>query len=391
MSTSLTNGSSQDVTEMPLYLDYNATTPMAPEVLEAMLPWLNGRPCNAGSRTHSYGQQAKEAVDQSRAIIAQQFDAAPEDLVFTSGATESNNLLFHGLAAHGEKTGRKQIITTAIEHKAVLEPLEQLRARGFQIEIAPVTAGGFVEPAAIRALASEQTLLISVMHANNETGVIQPVEQACEIAHSMGALFHIDAAQTFGKLVPELRQLPCDFASISGHKIYGPMGIGALLVRQLPKNRRKLQPLQHGGGQERGLRPGTLPVPLIVGFARAAELAAEEFSTRAENAAAIKAQLLTDIAPLNPIINGDQTRCMPHVINVAFPGVDSEALMMATRNEISISNGSACTSSAYKPSHVLLAMGIDEQTIESSVRISWGASGSAVPADILTKFVSQFA
>jgi len=368
----------------PIYLDYNATTPLDPRVFEVMKEWYLGPPANSGSRTHIYGQRAKDAVEHARAQVAELVAAKPEEVIFTSGATESNNLAILGLAAHGEATGRKHIVSSSIEHMAVLEPLRYLAKKGFEIELAPVTTGGYVEPAAIRGMLRPDTLLVSVMHANNETGILQPVYEIAALVQGTGTLFHTDAAQTYGKEVPALRELPADLISISGHKIYGPQGIGALVVRrrdQLVK--RPVQPLLFGGGQERGLRPGTLPVALAVGLGEAARLAELEWPARRSSAVAIREQLLCDLQAVDHYINGDPARCLPHVLNVSFPGIDSEAFLMATRDIIATSNGSACTTTSYKPSHVLVAMGLSDDQVESAIRISWGPSISRYPGNLL--------
>ncbi len=371
----------------PLYLDSNATTPLDPRVLVTMIPWFLA-PSNAGCRTHRYGQRAKDAVETARRHIAEVVGAQPEEVFFTSGATESNNIALLGLAQHGERTGKKHILSTAIEHKAVLEPLDRLRQLGFDVELAPVTAGGYVEPDAIARRLRPDTLLVSVMHANNETGVLQPVHEICDLLRarqsssqtsSSEILFHTDAAQTFGKLVPELKTLPADMISISSHKIYGPQGIGALVVRRRGLHKRPVQPLTFGGGQERGLRPGTVPVALAVGLGEAARLAGLEWSTRRTAALAIRHQLLRDLAAVEHHTNGDPTRSLPHVLNISFPGIDSEAFMLATKDSIAISNGSACTSASYKPSHVLEAMGLNETKSEAAIRLSWGHAQIAWP------------
>ncbi len=373
--------------QRPLYLDYNATTPLDPRVFEAMKPWFLEEPGNAGSRTHVYGQRARDAVEQARKQVADLINAQPEEIVFTSGATESNNLALLGLAQYGIETGRKHVISTAIEHKAVLEPLEQLRELGFEVELVPVTPGGYVEPEAIKERLRSNTLLVSVMHANNETGVLQPVEEISHLLANSETFFHTDAAQTFGKDVETLRRLRCDFVSISGHKVYGPKGIGALYVRRRSGHKRPLTALLYGGGQERGLRPGTMPVPLAVGLGKAAELAEQEYLERRQSAARVKEQLLADLQSVDHLINGDLSRSQSHVLNVSFPGVDSEALMMALREHLAISNGSACTSASYTPSHVLTAMGFDEDRIASAVRISWGPGVEHIPAEHLIEAV----
>jgi cysteine desulfurase len=365
----------------PLYLDYNSTTPLDPRVFDAMKPYFLEEFGNAGSRTHVYGQRAKEAVERARSQVADLIAAKPEEIIFTSGATEANNLALLGLARHGEQTGRKHILSTVIEHKAVLEPLDRLRELGFEVELAPVTAGGYVEPDAIRARLRPETLIVSVMHANNETGVLQPVAEIAELLADTKTLFHIDAAQTFGKEVEALRTLRCDLLSISGHKIYGPKGVGALYARRPSGQRRPLAPLLLGGGQEFGLRPGTLPVPLIVGLGAAAELGGKEHHQHRAVAAQVKERFLRELGEVEFVLNGDVNRTMSHVANVCFPGVDSEALMLALRSEIAISNGSACTSASYSPSHVLKAMGVSDELVSTAVRISWGSGVGKIPLE----------
>lgn len=367
----------------PLYLDYSATTPLDPRVFAAMQEWFTGPPANSGSRTHAFGQAAREAVETARRQVASVLGAGTEEVFFTGGATESNNIAILGLQAHAEKTNRRHILSTAIEHKAVLGPLSELRRRGFEVEFLPVTAGGFVEPETVSSRLRPDTLLVSVMHANNETGVLQPVNEIADLLDGRETFFHTDAAQTFGKEVEELRRLKCDFISMSSHKIYGPQGVGALYVRRRGTSRRPLEPLLFGGGQERSLRPGTVPVPLVVGFGAASELAASEHHLRALAAGRVKEKLLSGLKGIGHHINGDLHLSQPYVLNVSFPGVDSEALMMALQDEIAISNGSACTSTSYDPSHVLLAMGINEERISESVRISWGQGVDAIPLDAM--------
>lgn len=355
----------------PVYLDYNATTPMDQRVLDAMLPWFL-LPANTGSRTHSYGQRAKTAVDAARAEIAVVIGAKPEEIIFTSGATESNNLAILGLADHGRKTRRMHIVSTTIEHKAVLEPLDQMRAMGFTVDLAPVTSEGYVDPDEIRKKIRPDTLLVSVMHANNETGVVQPIGEIGALTRETETLFHTDAAQTFGKELQSLREVRADIVSVSGHKIFGPQGIGAICVRQRGANRRPLNALMFGGGQERGLRPGTVPVALAVGFGEASRLAAKENAQRRESTQRLRAGLLAMLQTVRHQINGDPSRCQRHVINVRFPGVDAEALMLWLKDQVAISNGSACTVATYKPSHVLSAMGLTPGAIAESVRVAWG-------------------
>ena len=364
----------------PLYLDFNASTPLDQRVFEAMRPWMTENPGNAGSRTHLFGKNARDAIEEARKQVATVLKAGPEEIVFTSGATESNNIALLGLAAFGEAENRKHILSTAIEHKAVLEPLEHLQSIGFDVELLPVGSAGHVDADDIRNRLRSDTLLVSVMHANNETGIVQPIVEIAEAVTDSHAFFHIDAAQTFGKDVESLQNLNVDLVSVSGHKIYGPTGIGVLVARRKNYRRPPLTPLQHGGGQERGLRPGTLPVPLIVGLGRAAEIALDEHRERDAAARSVREAFFADIANLDYAINGDESRSQPHVVNLSFSGVDGEALMMALRDTLAISNGSACTSESYTPSHVLTAMGLGEDRCESAVRISWGAGIERIPS-----------
>jgi cysteine desulfurase len=373
----------------PVYLDYNATTPLDPRVFEAMRPFYTTAVGNAGSRTHTYGQTAKKAVDRARAQIASLIGARADEIIFTSGATESNNLVIHGVASYGSDRSRRHVLGTCIEHKSVLAPLERLRAFGYEVELLPVTAGGFIEPETVYRRLRRDTLLLTMMHANNETGVFQPIVEVSGALVGSGVLLHLDAAQTFGKEIDELRRIQCDFLSISGHKIYGPGGIGALYVRRSGSKRVPLEPHMVGGGQEMGLRPGTLPVPLIVGLGRAAELAGQEYQQRSHHAASLKRKLLGALEAVDHRINGDLTRMQPNVLNVSFPGVDSEALMVALRSEVAISNGAACTSSGHFVSHVLRAMGLPEDRLESAVRFSWGAGVSSIPHEALVEAVAR--
>jgi cysteine desulfurase len=373
----------------PIYLDYNATTPLDPRVFEVMKEWYLGPPANSGSRTHVYGQRAKDAVERARAQVAAVVGVKPEEVIFTSGATESNNLAILGLAAHGEATGKKHILSTSIEHKAVLEPLQHLANKGFEIELVPVCRGGYVDPDDVIRRVRNDTLLVSVMHANNETGIIQPVKEIGDALQHKSAFFHIDAAQTYGKEF-ELANVVFDLLSASSHKIHGPQGVGTLVVRRRVNTRIPLRCLVYGGGQERGLRPGTVPVALTVGFGEAARLAKLESHCRADAAHEIKTCLLDKLREVEHEINGDPTRCQPHVVNIRFLDFDSEALMLTLKNSYAFSNGSACTTEMYLPSHVLLAMGLDEAAASQSVRISWGFDMINPRFDGIVKAVGLF-
>lgn len=356
---------------MTVYLDCNATTPLDPAVRDALMQYLDEEYGNAGSRTHEFGAKAKQSVERARRCVSNLARADPQDVVFTSGATESNNLAIRGLAEYGQRIGKKHLVTTAIEHKAVLEPFEQLERQGFEVTIVPVDASGAVAAAAVEDAIRRDTLLVSVMHANNETGVVQPVQEIAEKLEPEGPYLHVDAAQTFGKLDEPLQHQRVDLISLSAHKIYGPKGVGALIARRRGRTRPPLQPLMHGGGQERGLRPGTLPVHLIVALGEAAERAARDKKERAARCQEIRRGIIDALAPLGAQFNGDQSLVMPHVLNCSVPGVDSEAAMLACKGNIAISNGSACTSVSYTPSHVLEAMGLSEDRIEGAMRLSW--------------------
>lgn len=356
---------------MAVYLDCNATTPIEPRVGEEVVRYLSEEFGNAGSRTHDYGVRAKQAVQRARDQVAAVVKAQRDEVIFTSGATESNNLAILGLAEYGERAGRRHIVSTAIEHKAVLEPLEALAKRGFEVTLLPPTAGGWVDPEAVGAALRGDTLLVSIMQVNNETGVVQPLVEVVEKLIDHPAFLHVDAAQGFGKESLPLRHPRVDLISISGHKVYAPKGVGALVARRRGYSRAPLTPLLYGGGQERGLRPGTLPVPLIVGFGLAAELAEREADDRRRLNLAYRERALKALAPLSPVFNGDLGRTVPHVLNLSFPGLDSEAVMVALKDVVAVSNGSACTSHSYQPSHVLKAMGVDDSSIQGAIRMSW--------------------
>jgi cysteine desulfurase len=356
---------------MPVYLDCNATTPVEPRVQQEVLHYMSEEFGNAGSRTHESGVRAKQAVERARGQLAAVVNAQANEVVFTSGATESNNLALLGLAAYGEGEGRRHVVSTQIEHKAVLEPLEALRRRGFEVTLVPPTHGGWVEPDRIAQAVRGDTLVVSVMHVNNETGVVQPIAEIADRLASHPAFFHVDAAQGFGKDLTPLRSKRVDLISVSGHKVYGPKGVGALIARRRGVERLPLSPLLFGGGQERGLRPGTLPVPLIVGLGLAAELAVKENGKRRAACEAYGRRVLSVLKALGAIQNGDPDRTLPHVVNVSIPGLDSEAIMVALKGVVEVSNGSACTSQSYEPSHVLSAMGLDSHRISGALRLSW--------------------
>ena len=355
----------------PIYLDCNATTPIDPEVQDVLWHFLTTEFGNEGSRTHEHGARAKQAVQKARAQVATVVSAKRDEVIFTSGATESDNLAVLGLQEFGRKQGKLHVITSAIEHKAILEPFGVLRQNGFEVTMLQVGQDGFVDPEAVRAALRPDTLLVSLMQVNNETGIRQPISAIAEILKGHTAYFHTDAAQGFGKDVETLRNPRIDLISISGHKIYAPKGVGALIMRRRGYEFPPLRPLSYGGGQERGLRPGTLPVALIAALGKAAELSVLDHEKRLQACQKIKVAALEALLPLQPRLVGDQSMAMAHVLSLALPGFDSEALILGLKDIISISNGSACTSSSYKPSHVLKAMGMDDDEATACVRMSW--------------------
>lgn len=354
----------------PVYLDCAATAPVDPRVAELAMALMVDEYGNAGSRTHEFGARAKKAVETARAQVASVVDADPAEVIYTSGATESNNLAILGLAEHGRSLGRMHIITTALEHKAVLEPVEALAKAGFEVDFIGSGPSGAVSASDVLGAVRSDTLLVSVMHVNNETGVRQPITAIADSLDS-SVFLHTDAAQAFGKVLDDLRHPRIDLISVSGHKIFAPKGVGALIARRRDRRRPPLQPLLHGGGQERGLRPGTVAVPLVASLGLAAELAVREAAARHERVLELRRSLEQVVSAAGGVINGDAALAVPHIMNVAFPGLDSEAVILALRALVAISNGSACTSASYEPSHVLTAMGLDDERRRGAVRLSW--------------------
>lgn len=355
----------------PVYLDCAATTPIDPRVHDTVLRYLSTEYGNAGSKTHEYGLNARRAVETARDQVARVVDAGRGDVIFTSGATESNNLALLGLAHHGASAGKRHIVSTRIEHHAVLEPLRALQDRGFAVTLVAPDASGWVDPDSVAREIRDDTLLVSMMHVNNETGVIQPLAEIAESIGDRPPYFHVDAAQGFGKDLAALRHPRIDLISISGHKIHAPKGVGALIARRRNGGRAPLAPLMYGGGQERGLRPGTIPVHLVVGLGLAAELAGSEAERRRRDAVAFRQRLLAGLAPLRPVVNGHAERTLPSILNLSIPGLDAETLIEAWKEFVAISDGAACTSQAYTCSHVLSAMGVSEERSEGAVRLSW--------------------
>lgn len=355
---------------MVAYLDAAATTRVDPRVAEVVLHWMVEEFGNAGSRTHAWGTSAKRAVARARESLAQHLGAKPDELIFTSGATESNNIALLGLAPYGEQHGRRHIISSAIEHKAVLEPLEHLQSRGFEVDLITPGPSGRVLVEAVLDRLRPDTLLVSLMHVNNETGVIQPVAEIAERLRETPTYFHVDAAQGFAKLPADLRA-PIDLISFSGHKIGAPKGIGGLLTRRRGRATVPLTPLMYGGGQERKLRPGTLPVPLVVGLAKALEVFEADRVKWLAEAEDFRSRLLTALGRTKYRLNGDQEHVVPHIVSLSFEGVDAEALILQLQDYAAVATGSACTSASYTPSHVLAAMNLPDEEAGNGLRLSW--------------------
>lgn len=333
---------------------------------------------NADSRTHDFGNQARTVVEDARKQVASLLKISPSEIFFTSGATESNNIAIQGLQAYASESGKNHIITTAIEHKAVLETVKAMKGKGFEVDIVSPDRSGRVSEEQILQLVKETTLLVSVMHVNNETGIIQPVAEIGETLAQRDVLFHVDATQSCGKLVEELRQLKYNMLTFSAHKLQGPQGVGVLVLRKKAYKLPPVRAIMYGGQQEKQIRPGTVPVALVAGCGKSCELAELHHAQNAKSLHAIKAWIISALAAsgLTYHLNGDQDFCLDNTVNICFPGVSSEALMIATKQFCSISNGSACTSKSYSPSYVLTAMGLPQSEIESSIRISWGPDTS---------------
>ncbi len=359
---------------MGIYLDYNASTPIDERVLSAMVDSYRSTIGNSDSRTHTYGDDARDSIEEARSSIAELIGVQKGEVFFTSGATESNNIAVLGLREYAQKSGKKHIITSSIEHKAILESVRHLGNEGFEIEYIDPDESGAVSAQRVASRVRKDTLLVTVMHVNNETGVIQPVKEIGEMLYDQDVLFHIDATQSCGKLVDEIRILKYDMLTISAHKMFGPQGIGALILK---KRRYRLPPVRsimYGGPQEHGIRPGTLPTALIVGFGKACSLAKENYREENQACQLIKDEILRLIkeSGVKYELNGDIAKSVSNTINVSFLGVSSEALMISSKQYCGISNGSACTTSSYSHSHVLKSMGLNEDRLESAIRISWG-------------------
>jgi cysteine desulfurase len=354
----------------PVYLDYQATTPMDPRVLEAMMPYFLEKFGNPHSRNHTHGWEAEEGVEKARQQVANVIGADEREIVFTSGATESNNLAIAGVARF-YKEKKNHIITLVTEHKCVLDTCRHLEMEGFNVTYLPVNADGLLDLELLKKTITDKTVVVSVMGAHNEIGVLQPLKEIGEICRSRGVFFHTDCAQAFGKIPLNVDEMKIDMMSVSGHKIYGPKGIGVLYVRRKPRVR--LVPLIHGGGQERGFRSGTLPAPLCVGMGAAAEIAQREMDKDNEKLTKLRDRFhkrITDRLP-EVYLNGDLKKRLAGNLNLSFAFVEGEGLMMGIK-DLSVSSGSACTSASLEPSYVLRALGVEEDMAHTSLRIGFG-------------------
>lgn len=354
-----------------VYLDCNATTPLEPAVAEVVRRFMERDYGNPASPVHDFGTFARMAVEKARGEVAEVVGARRDEVIFTSGATEANNLAILGLAAYGLATGRRHVIGTRIEHKAVLEPLEELTSRGFEVDLLPVGSDGRVCVEELRALLRPDTLLVTIMHVNNETGIIQPLTDIAAALEGHPAILHTDTAQGFGKDIFPLQSPRIELISISAHKIYGPKGVGALVARKRSGSLLPLRPLMFGGGQEQGLRPGTLPAPLIAGLGTAARLAGRNHLERNEMNRQFRARALAALAPLKPAVNGDPAYALPHAVNLALHGIPAARAIDALKDLVAVSSSSACTAGSTETSHVLAAMGVPRCTADCSIRLAW--------------------
>ncbi len=354
---------------LPIYMDYGATTPVDPRVVDAMIPWLREHHGNPASRSHAWGWEAEEAVETARANVAALIGADPREIVWTSGATESNNLAIKG-AAHFYQSRGKHLITVKTEHKAVLDTMRELERQGFEVSYLDVQADGLLDLDVVRAAIRPDTILLSVMFVNNEIGVIQDIPALGAMCREKGVLLHVDAAQATGKVEIDMATLPVDLMSLASHKTYGPKGIGALYVRRKPRVRLEAQ--MHGGGHERGMRSGTLPTHQCVGMGEAFRIAKEEMAQDLAHARALQQRLLAGLNDIEQVfINGHLERRVPHNLNMSFNFVEGESLIMGIKG-IAVSSGSACTSASLEPSYVLRALGRSDELAHSSLRMTIG-------------------
>ena len=371
---------------MPIYMDYSATTPTDPRVAQKMIPYITEHFGNPASRSHPYGWEAEEAVEEARAQVAALVNADPREIVFTSGATESDNLALKGVAEFYQDRG-KHIITVKTEHKAILDTARELERKGFEVAYLDVLENGLIDLDALKAAIRPDTILVSVMMVNNEIGVIQDIEAIGELCRDKGVFFHVDAAQATGKVEIDLQKLKVDLMSFSAHKTYGPKGIGALYVRRKPRVRLEAQ--MHGGGHERGMRSGTLATHQIVGMGEAFRIAKDEMDEENARIKALRDRLWAGLSTMEEVhINGDMTQRVPHNLNVSFNFVEGESLMMAIK-DVAVSSGSACTSASLEPSYVLRALGRSDELAHSSIRFTVGRFTTEAEIDAVVKLLQE--
>jgi len=371
---------------LPIYLDYSATTPADPRVVDKMVPFLRNEFGNPASRSHAYGWAAEKAVEEAREHVAVLVNADPRELVWTSGATESINLALKG-AAHFYKEKGKHLVTVRTEHKATLDTMRELEREGFAVTYLDVESNGLIDLAKLEAALRSDTIVVSVMYVNNEIGVIQDIPAIGELCRSRGIIFHVDSAQASGKVVIDLAKLKVDLMSFSAHKTYGPKGVGALYVRRKPRVRLEAQ--MHGGGHERGLRSGTLPTHQIVGMGEAFRLARAEMAAENERIRMLRDRLLVGLRDIEEVyVNGDLERRVPHNLNMSFNFVEGESLIMAIK-DVAVSSGSACTSASLEPSYVLRALGRSDELAHSSIRFTVGRFTTAEEIDFTIALVKR--
>jgi cysteine desulfurase len=371
----------------PIYLDYQATTPMDPRVLETMIPYFTTKFGNPHSRSHSFGWESEAATEVAREQIAKLINANPKEIIFTSGATESNNLALKGVA-HFYAEKKRHIITVVSEHKCILDACRHLEEEGFKVTYLSIDSNGLINLEELKNSITPETGIVSIMAVNNEIGVIQPIEEIGKICRENKIFFHSDCAQAFGKIPLDVEAMNIDLMSISGHKIYGPKGVGALYVSRKPRVR--LEPLINGGGQERGFRSGTLPTPLVVGLGKAAEIAQEEMEKDYKHAKYLGDKLYNGITKSIPnvFLNGDEVKRFPGNLNLSFAYVEGESLIIAIK-ELAVSSGSACTSSSLEPSYVLRSMGVDEDLAHTSIRFGIGRFTTEEEIDATIEILKQ--
>ena len=386
MSASTSEIQHKKASAMPIFLDYQSTTPCDPRVVEAMLPYFTQKFGNPHSRSHAFGWEAEAACEVAREQVARLINADAKEIIFTSGATEANNIALKSVGAF-YKEKKNHIITVQTEHKCVLDSARHMEMQGFEVTYLPVQTNGLIDLAQLKAAIKPTTLLVSVMAVNNELGVIQPLTEIGKITREHGVLFHTDAAQAFGKIPLDVEAMNIDLMSISGHKIYAPKGVGALFVRRRPRVR--LEALFSGGGQERGMRSGTLPVPLVVGFGEAARIAKAEMTEENARIRYLASKFLKAVMDDVPdvYLNGDREQRIPGCINLSFAYIEGESMIMAIKN-LAVSSGSACTSASLEPSYVLRAIGVGEELAHTSIRFGIGRFTTEAEIDEAIRIVS---